>query len=67
MEYKASVGSCLDHFIVISQTKFCLVISKANFPIKTVIKQEFVLYPSMISVLTNDLVDVLKTEIWVLN
>lgn len=26
VEYNASIGSCLDHFIVMSQTKFCLMI-----------------------------------------
>ena len=61
VEYKASVGS-LDHFIIMFPTKFCFVISKANFSIKTGLKQGCILSPTLLSVLMNGLVDMLRNR-----
>jgi hypothetical protein len=63
VEYNVSVGSCLDHFIIMSPTKFCLVISKAFFFDQDCgLKQECVIYPTLFSVLKNDLVDMLQNR-----
>ena len=67
VEYKGSVGSCLDHFIVMSPTKFRGDFKVEFFYQDSGLKQGCVLSPTLFSFLINDLVDMLKTEIWELN